>query len=276
MHSLLFLLIPFLPGKKEPSFNLVPVNDSLFVDQTEISNYNWKEYLFWTGERHGKQSEACLAAKPDSMVWIQLEGSMDAFAEYYFDHPAYHQFPVVGISYEQALRYCAWRTERVNEYLWMLDNDLDYVPDYIMADEIPMIYEFRLPTKAEWKLIAQSPLGAKDLKKLEKSDESFRTIDGVTVHGNFMVLGSGGLATAQVESYLPSELGVYNVFGNVAELIQSTDSSQAMGGSYLTELQNYYLDQVTVLEDAQPNAYTGFRCVAIKRQPKADEQEGED
>ncbi|MHA0111623.1 hypothetical protein ACXYUI_31710, partial [Klebsiella pneumoniae] len=55
------------------------------------------------------------AAKPDTLVWRSELAYNEPFVEYYFRHPSYNYYPVVGVSWKQAVDFCTWRTSRVNE-----------------------------------------------------------------------------------------------------------------------------------------------------------------
>ena len=54
-------------------------------------------------------------ALPDTLVWRDKLGYNEPFVTHYLRHPAYKNYPVVGVSWIQANDYCIWRTDRVNE-----------------------------------------------------------------------------------------------------------------------------------------------------------------
>jgi formylglycine-generating enzyme required for sulfatase activity len=93
----------------------VRLNDSLFIDECEMTNIGWREYLYWkTFVR--EDSIAILNSLIDTSVWNRFSNSeLFGLSEYYHNHPMYNYYPVVGISYEQAVAYCKWRGDRVNE-----------------------------------------------------------------------------------------------------------------------------------------------------------------
>lgn len=94
---------------------MTKIAPNVFVDDKEISNLDWMEYVFWLGLVYGKESSEYKSSLPDqSIIAQQLPDSM---ANNYYGHPANRNFPVLGISYEQAKAYCAWRTDRVAEYM---------------------------------------------------------------------------------------------------------------------------------------------------------------
>ena len=89
---------------------------SFFMDKYEVSNLNWNEYLHWLDVVFGAVApELVNKARPDHTVWREDMAYNEPYEENYFDHPAFSFYPVVGVSWEQAMAYCQWRTDRVNE-----------------------------------------------------------------------------------------------------------------------------------------------------------------
>ena len=54
---------------------------------------------------------------PDTLSWREKLGFNEKYVEYYLRHPAYRDYPVVGVSWQQASEFCKWRTDRVNEFI---------------------------------------------------------------------------------------------------------------------------------------------------------------
>ena len=91
---------------------------SFYMDQTEITNFHWLEYLYWTSRAYNETYPMVYSnALPDTLVWRSKLGDNEKFVEYYLRHPAYRDYPVVGVSWLQANDFCKWRTDRVNEYI---------------------------------------------------------------------------------------------------------------------------------------------------------------
>ncbi|MCL4857478.1 MAG: SUMF1/EgtB/PvdO family nonheme iron enzyme, partial [Flavobacteriales bacterium] len=137
----------------------VKINDQLYMDETEITNFNWQEYVMWLANKHGKTAIEYKNALPDTLVWRDKLAYNEPYTKYYYSHPAYKEFPVIGISYEQAVQYCKWRTERVKE-LFKTKQLTDKKNVY------PSNFEYRLPTKEEWEAAAKIGYSEKTKKLL--------------------------------------------------------------------------------------------------------------
>ncbi|MBN8721033.1 SUMF1/EgtB/PvdO family nonheme iron enzyme [Hydrobacter penzbergensis] len=91
--------------------------NSFFIDKTEVANVHYREYLYWLQNVFGTAGQDSIVdqAKPDTLVWRSELAYNEPYVEYYFRHPSYNYYPVVGVSWKQATEYCMWRTDRVNE-----------------------------------------------------------------------------------------------------------------------------------------------------------------
>jgi gliding motility-associated lipoprotein GldJ len=91
---------------------------SFYIDETEVSNVDYLEYLHWLKRVFGDDyPEVYQRALPDTLVWRAQLAYNEPLVEMYLRHPSYHKYPVVGVSWVQATEYCKWRTNRVNERL---------------------------------------------------------------------------------------------------------------------------------------------------------------
>lgn len=88
---------------------------SFYMDETEVANVDWLEYLHWIKRTYPNDAEYYYNALPDTLVWRQPLSYNEPYVNNYLRHPAFQDYPVVGVSWEQANDYCVWRTDRVNE-----------------------------------------------------------------------------------------------------------------------------------------------------------------
>ena len=90
---------------------------SFFIDETEVTNAMYVEYLFWLKNMYGNDNdlvEIYKSALPDTLVWRNPLGFNEDMVNNYLRHPAFQNHPVVGVSWKQATNYAKWRTQRVN------------------------------------------------------------------------------------------------------------------------------------------------------------------
>lgn len=89
---------------------------SFYIDESEVANVHYREYLFWLRRMYNESFPDVLRkALPDTLVWRSELAYNEPLVEYYFRHPAYNDYPVVGVNWKQAVDYAKWRSNRVNE-----------------------------------------------------------------------------------------------------------------------------------------------------------------
>jgi gliding motility-associated lipoprotein GldJ len=113
---------------------------SFYLDETEVTNVDYLEYLFWIQRVYGlSYPEVYKKALPDTLVWRDKLGYNEPFVDGYLRHPAFKNYPVVGVSWQQATDYCVWRTDRVNERI-LIDNgilkeDMEQMDDNVFTTQ---------------------------------------------------------------------------------------------------------------------------------------------
>lgn len=94
---------------------------SFYMDETEVTNMMYMEYLDWLKNVFPPSEEnyrhIYTGAVPDTLVWRNRLGFNETMVFNYLRHPAYANYPVVGVSWIQAVEFSKWRTNRVNELM---------------------------------------------------------------------------------------------------------------------------------------------------------------
>ena len=141
---------------------------------------------------------------PDSTCWVNdfPNANHEMYMRLYMNHPSYNEHPVVGVSWEQANAYCAWRT---NYLLTGLKGQAKYIQRY------------RLPSEAEWEYAARSEEGHKYPWSEESSKDEKGCFMANYKPGKGDYTQDGHLITTRVGTYAPNSNGLYDMAGNVAE-----------------------------------------------------------
>jgi sulfatase modifying factor 1 len=242
-------------------------SNGFFIMHCEVANYEYQEFL---NDLKTQGKNTLLAScTPNEMGWQNQYPFLKDFDKYYFSHPAYANYPVVNITYEAALEYCNWLTQK-----HMADrNSEGYVP------------VFRLPEKSEWMYAAESgvkqiayswggpnsenemgcPLGNFKQPEDEKigppnSNTALTDVAHLSLSAKY---NDHAFASAPVGSYAVSKYGLYNINGNVAEM--TTTKGEAMGGSWNSPAEECTNQSVMNFTDSSP--MVGFRVVMTYMKP---------
>jgi formylglycine-generating enzyme required for sulfatase activity len=228
-------------GKLPPG--TVWLRDSLCIDQTEIRNLDYMEFVKWT-EKHDPQNVKTVL--PDTMVWYEDGSARFGIERYYFQSPTYREYPVVGVSYEQAVAFCKWRTDRVKEFITLSKQSIQErmgVRDFY----------YRLPTKQEWEYAATAEFGQIIINK--NNLPNVYVAETKTLYEKNMAFPEA----VPVKYQFPNRFNLYNTIGNVAEMVQ--EKGIAKGGSA-----HHSLEQCSIIGSltyTKPTEWLGFRCVCV-------------
>jgi sulfatase modifying factor 1 len=147
---------------------------------------------------------------PDTLCWVRdfSYSYNEPMSKKYYAHPAFGNYPVVGINWKQANAFCEWRTQYLNAFLQSKKRNPES--------------DFRLPTEAEWEYAAR---GGRSQAPYPWGGPYLRNKKGCLLanfkpgRGNYPE--DGGFYTVRADAYWPNDFGLYNMAGNVAEWTSS-------------------------------------------------------
>lgn len=147
---------------------------------------------------------------PDTLVWVRdfSYSYNEPMTKRYFSHPAFDNYPVVGVNWKQATAFCEWRTHYLNSFLESKKRVTES--------------DFRLPTEAQWEYAAR---GGRSQSMFPWGGPYLRNKKGCLManfkpgRGNYPE--DGGFYTVRADAYWPNDFGLYCMSGNVAEWTSS-------------------------------------------------------
>lgn len=247
--ALFIFFISFSTAFSQKLLGMVQLKEGVWIDDTEITNNEYRQFL------NAISSEERRVHYPDTALWAKDVPKGEVLVGYYFTHPAYDDYPVVGISHESAIAFCVWRTDFYNK-----NNE--------------MLLTFRLPSEKEWLEAAEldSELsgsyagGYSDpnapTTKSEKKFLGKKRNKGTSLFNYGPIsedVNGGYIFSNPVRSNYPSS-GIYGLSGNVAEM--TSEKGISKGGSFFQDLNACKKEHIT--EYSKPEVWLGFRCIAVK------------
>ena len=245
-----------------------------YMDETEITNNEYRQFMNAMLADSSQLGVEYLMTElyPDTTVWVRdfAHHMGDPMMEYYYKHPAFDDYPVVGVDWFASRKFSEWRTNYLND--WRVNQ---------MG--LPEMPRFRLPSEAEWEYAAR---GGRDMGKYPWGNPYIRNSKGCMLanfkpgRGNYY--DDGFMYTSPVASYFSNDFGLYDMAGNVSEWCEDAYSEVYMpvvwdmnpeyksdtetrkvirGGSWKDVA--YYLETGTRTFEYQDTtkSYIGFRCV---------------
>ena len=201
------------PASTQISFNKQVTIGPFYMDDTEITNNEYRQFTQFFIEGGTIQDMPTVSLQdfrtnyyPDTTVWVRdfAHHMGDPLQDYYFYHPGYDDYPVVGVDWEAATFFCEWRTKFWN--------------DYRKTEGLPEMPAFRLPSEAEWEYSAR---GGRPMAKYPWGNPYIRNSKGCMLanfkpgRGNFY--DDAYAYTAPVQSFFPNDYMLWDMSGNVSE-----------------------------------------------------------
>lgn len=213
---------------------------------------------------------------PDTTCWVNdfQNAYNEPYMKLYFSHPSYNDYPVVGVSWEQATAFCAWRTN------YLLRG---------MGATARNVQRYRLPTEVEWEYAARGREGHEFPWEGETTESDKGCFYANYKPGKGDYTKDGNIITSRVGAYAPNSNGLYDMAGNVSEwtstvytetgVLSMSDLNPELrynaakedpymmkrkvvrGGSWKDVAANIRSDRRSFEYQNESRSYIGFRCV---------------
>ena len=265
------VLLSFSATKKPRGYKapgVVQIDDHLYMDESEITNFNWKEYVFWVKKIYGENSPEYKAVLPDFTVWKTESETYKEYEQYYYSHIAYSHHAVVGLSYQQMTNYCVWRSDRVFEYMLIGEDIIEFdtsqtathhfsienylngkYGNYKTGDVLPPVPHYYLPSEEEWQraeVYSQAIYAKLTKRQLKHSPSAYYSKSYV----------SDPIRVVEPIKKYKVKGALYNMHHNVSE--QLADSTKVAGENWKGTVS--LNEGETTATNIKPSATVGFRC----------------
>ena len=217
---------------------------NFYMDETEISNNDFREFLFDMKKK--VSADSLLKLEPAENVWSGAMSFNDMYQSYYFRFPGFNFYPVAGVSWSQAKTYSKWRTEFVQDLI-RKERELDstFTKAQLIERGVALA-DFRLPTEGEWEYAAKAMIGTQYLDENQEYGRIYPW-DGRGVRnpynvkrkgkqGDFLAnfkrgrgdyagisgnqTNDGSIILTNVYDMAPNDFGLYHMAGNMNEWVQ--------------------------------------------------------